>query len=114
MKTFPSRHRPITFLRSKQLICDGCSLFNSEFVLTNTSQEVNAMPLFRETDQRLLVAVLIFNHGGTRISMWTSDNPLPHLVEVGRSDSLRECKFSSEHGWYSDFIGFDIDVWRDD
>lgn len=42
------------------------------------------------------------------------DYTLPQLVQVGSCDSLRESKLPREDRWYSDLIGFDIDVGRND
>lgn len=39
----PAHYRSLTFLGSEQLVCDGRSLFNGEFILTNVSTSVNNM-----------------------------------------------------------------------
>jgi hypothetical protein len=41
MEAFPSCYHPFALLRGEELICNGCPLFNSEFVLANN---VNAIP----------------------------------------------------------------------
>ena len=64
--------------------------------------------------QRLLVTIFKFYHRSTGIDMRTIYDQLSHFMEVGGGDRFREGQFSRENWRNTDFVWFNVDVWRDD
>lgn len=45
--------------------------------------------------------------------MWTCYDSLAHFVEIERGDRFRECELPCKDRRYTDFIGLDINIGRD-
>ena len=56
------------------------------------------------------MSVLILDHSGAWVPMWSGDDELPQFVEVRRGDGLRESELAREDRGYADFVRLDVDV----
>ena len=99
----------ISLLRGQELIRDSCPLLYSHFLLKETRQLISWMGKYN-TNQKLEMAVLVFDHRGTGVAMGSGNDESSQFVEVCWSHRLRESEFTSEDGGDADFVRLDIHV----
>lgn len=60
------------------------------------------------------MAIFMFDYCRAGINFRSIDDQLPHLVEIRGRDRLWESQFLGKDRRDSDFVWFDVHVWRDD